>query len=138
MSQESEIRAGYRALSDGDLDAFLETLDPDIELLTSGAFPDFEPSYRGYDGVRRFWAAIRGPWERFHLDPERIVEGEACAAVAVRFRARGKGSGVSTELHQGHALWFRHGRTVKVSTHQSFEQALEALGLSEQDAHAEP
>ena len=35
--------------------------------------------------------------------------------------------------------WFspRNGRVVKLSTHKSFEQALEAAGLSEQYAHAD-
>ncbi len=131
MSQESKIRAVYKAWSDGDLDALLETLDPEIELLTSGSFPDLAPVYRGYDGMRNFWDAIRIPWERFQLDVERIVEGQDCAAVAVHFRVRGKGSGVSTDLQQGHALWFRRGRAGKVSTHQSFEQALRAVRLSE-------
>ena len=129
MSLEEVIRAGYRLLSDGDVDAWLETLDPAIELRTSGAFPDFAPSYRGYEGMRKFWDEIRTPWEWFHLDPERIVEGEDRAAVAVHFSVRGAGSGAVTELRQGHALWFKDGRTVKVSTHASFEQALEALGL---------
>lgn len=135
-SHENEIRAGYRAWGDGDLDGLLELLDPEFELLTSGTFPDFAPVYRGYEGIRNFWDAIRAPWELFRLDVERIVEGEDCAAVAVRFRVRGRGSGVSTDLRQGHAHWFRQGRTVKVSTHQSFEQALEAVGLLQQDAHA--
>jgi ketosteroid isomerase-like protein len=125
------IRVGYKALSDSDLDAFLETLDPEIELLTSGAFPDFEPIYRGYEGMRRFWGAISEPWESFQLVPERIVEGKDCAAVAVHFRVKGAGSGVITELKQGHAVWLRQGRTVKVSTHLSFEHALAATGLSE-------
>jgi ketosteroid isomerase-like protein len=128
-SQENAIRAGYGALSAGDVDAWLETLDPEIELRTSGAFPDIAPIYRGYDGMRKFWDEIRAPWEWFHLDPERILEGEGCAAVAVRFRVRGAGSGVVTELNQGHALWLKDGRTVRVSTHRSFEEALAAVGL---------
>jgi hypothetical protein len=35
----------------------------------------------------------RVPWESFRLEPERIVEGEDRAVVAVRFRAQGKDSG---------------------------------------------
>jgi ketosteroid isomerase-like protein len=130
-SVEHLVRAGYGALSDGDLDSFLEGLDPGIELVTSGAFPDFEPVYRGHEGILRFWAAITEPWESFQLETERIVVGEDRAAVVVHFRVKGAGSGVMTELKQGHALWLRQGRTFKVSTHPTFEQALEAAGLSE-------
>jgi hypothetical protein len=65
------------------------------------------------------------------LEVERIVESDELAAVAIRFRAQGKGSGVLTDLRQGHALRFEDGRVVKVSAHASFEEALEAVGLSE-------
>ena len=137
MSQENVIRAMYEAWCKNDLASLLETLDPQVELLTSGAFPDLEPTYRGHDGMRSFWDAMRAPWEWFQLHPERIVEEKDRAAVVVRFRARGQGSGVMTDLRQGHAAWFKNGRIVKASTHTSFEQALEAVGLSEQDAHAD-
>jgi hypothetical protein len=50
--------------------------------------------------------------------------------VAVRFRAQGEGSGVTAELRQGHALRLKDGRVFKASTHMSFDEALEAVGLS--------
>jgi ketosteroid isomerase-like protein len=133
MSQENveTVRLYYSAWSDGDLNALLAVCDGGVELLTSGAFPDLARVYRGHDGMRTFWESIRGPWKSFHLDPERVVEGEDCAAVAVRFRAQGKGSGVATELRQGHALRLKDGQVFEVSFHMSFDDALEAVGLSE-------
>ena len=133
MSQENvkTVRLVYSAWSDGDLDALLAVCDARVELVPSGAFPDLAPVYRGHDGMRAFWQAMRDPWESFHLDPERIVEGPDCAVVVVRFRAQGKGSGVATELRQGHALRLKDGRLFKVSTHMSFDEALEAVGLTE-------
>jgi ketosteroid isomerase-like protein len=133
MSQENVevIRAAYAAWTASDLDAMLETADPEIEFRTSGAFPDLEPIYRGHEGLRSFWEAMLVPWESFRIDVERIVEGDDCAAVAIRFRARGKGSGVPTDLRQGHAMHFKNGRVLKLSAHRTFESALEAAGLSE-------
>ena len=78
--------------------------------------------------MRSFWEAMIGPWESFRLDLERIVEGDESAAVAVRFRAQGKSSGVLTDLRQGHALRFKDGRAVSISAFASFEEALEAVG----------
>ena len=133
MSQENVevIRAGYPAWGSRDLDSWLRTLHPTVEFQTSGAFPDLAPIYRGHQGMRSFWEAMLVPLESFRLDVERVVEGDECAAVALRFRARGKGSGALTDLRQGHALRFEDGRVVKVSAHASFEQALEAAGLRE-------
>jgi ketosteroid isomerase-like protein len=134
MSEENVevIRAIYAAWDARDLDALLELTDPDIEFRTSGYFPDFEPIYRGHQGLRSFWKTMLVPWdESFRIDVEHIVEWDDCAAVAIRFRARGKGSGVLTDLRQGHAMHFENGRAVKLSAHTSFEEALEAAGLSE-------
>jgi hypothetical protein len=81
--------------------------------------------------MRSFWEAMLVPWTSFRLDVERIVEGDEGAAVAVHFRAQGKGSGALTDLRQGHALRFADGQVVKVSAHASFDEALEAAGLGE-------
>jgi ketosteroid isomerase-like protein len=133
MSQENVdiVRAVYRAWSQDDLEALLDTTDPGVEFLTSGYFPDFEPVYLGHDGIRRFWEALQAPWDWFRIDVERVIDGEGCAAAAVRFRGRGEGSSVVTHLRQGHAMRIRDGRVVKVSAHASFREALEAVGLSE-------
>jgi len=133
MSQENVeiVRRMYAAWGARDLDALLEVTDPESEFRTSGSFPDLEPIYRGHQGMRSFWEAMLVPWESFRIDLERIVEGHDCAAVAIRFRARGKGSGVPTDLRQGHAIRFKNARIVKLSAHKSFESALEAAGLSE-------
>ena len=133
MSQENVegVRAAYAAWREGDLDAWLRMCDPEIELLTSGSFPDLAPVYRGHRGLREFWEAMRAPWAWFRLDVQRVVEGEDCAAMVVAFRARGKESGAITDMEQGHAMRFRDGRVVMVSTHRSFEDALEAVGLRE-------
>ena len=112
-----------------DLETWLETLHPEVEFRTSGLFPDLAPIYRGHRGMRSFWDAMLAPWGSFRLEVERIVEGDECAAVAIRFRAQGEGSGVLTDLRQGHALRFEDGRIVKVSAHASFEAALSAAGL---------
>jgi ketosteroid isomerase-like protein len=133
MSEENVevIHKTYAAWREGDLGALLEGCDPEVELRTSAAFPDLAPVYRGHRGLREFWELMRAPWDLFHLDVKDIVEGEDCAAMVVAFRARGNDSGVITEMEQGHAIRFRDGRAVMVSTHTSFEQALEAVGLRE-------
>ena len=136
MSQENVelIHKVYAAWREDDLRALLQVSDPEVELRTSGAFPDLAAVYHGHRGLTEFWKAMREPWEWFHLDVTHIVEGEDCAAFVVTFRARGKDSGAITELVQGHAMRFEDGRALMVSTHRSFEEALEAVGLRSDDA----
>jgi ketosteroid isomerase-like protein len=133
MSQENLeiVRALYAAWTDHDLDALLEVSHPAVEIRTSGSFPDLDPSYSGHSGVRLFWDANLAPWDSFQIDVERVVDGDECAAAAIRIRARGKGSGAPTDVRQGHVLRFKDGRVAKASLHKSFDEALEAAGLSE-------
>lgn len=133
MSQENVeiVRRLYKAWSEDDLEAFLATVHPRIEFRTSGAFPDFAPEYLGHEGMRRLWREMRAPWEWFRIELENFVEAEDRAATAVRFLACGRGSGVETNLLLGHALKFSEGQIVRIVAVRTFEEALEAAGLSE-------
>lgn len=117
--------------NDGDLDSWLRLYDPEVEFLASGYFPDLAPTYRGHDGLRQFWAEMQAPWEWFRIEPGRIDASEHAAAGAVRFHAQGKGSGVITDRQFAFAARFRGDRVVKLSAHMTFEDALDAAGLSE-------
>jgi len=125
------IRAAYAASSRRDFDAALEAMDPKVEFHSSGLFPDLAPVYRGHEGMRSLWEAMFAPFESLRFDVERIVEGDDCAAVALRFYGQGKGSGAHTDLPHGHALRFEDGLVVEISAHATFEGALEAVGLRE-------
>ena len=131
MSQTNEqvLSDAYAAWSRDDLGGMLELFDQDAEFLTSGYFPDFAPVYRGHEGLAEFWRDMRAPWEHFRIELDRYVEGGDRAATAVRFIARGAGSGADVELEFGHALRFRGGRIASLAAFRSFEEALEDAGL---------
>lgn len=132
MSQENieVVHAAYAAWNDHDLNALLEVTHPGVEIRTSGAFPDLDPIYPGHNGVRSSWDAVLAPWDSFHVDVERIVEGDACVAIAARLRVQGEASGVPTDQPQGHVASFEDGRIVSMALHTSFDEALETAGLS--------
>ena len=91
MSRNSElILAGYDAWNRDDLDAYLETLHPDVKLHTSGAWPDFDSVYSGHEGIAEFWRRMREAWEMFDIDVEHIDEEGDCFTTAIRFRGKGR------------------------------------------------
>jgi ketosteroid isomerase-like protein len=137
MSNTDLLRAGYDAWNRGDLDAWLELLDPDIVIRTSGAFPDFAPEYRGLERAKKFWRQMLEPWEDFRIEVEQI-EGEGdIVAAGIRFVARGRDSGVDVELRFGSGIRVRHGLAVELVNRRSFEEVREALRESERAAEAE-
>ena len=54
------VRSVYRAVEENDMSAFLALLHPEVELTTSGVFPDLSPTYRGHQGAAEYWKAV-GP-----------------------------------------------------------------------------
>jgi ketosteroid isomerase-like protein len=131
MSNTDLLRAGYDAWNRGDLDAWLELLDPDIVIRTSGAFPDFAPEYRGLERAGKFWRQMLEPWEDFRIEVEQIEEEGDIVAAGIRFVARGRDSGVDVELRFGSGIRVRDGVAVELVNRRSFEEVREALRQSE-------
>jgi ketosteroid isomerase-like protein len=138
MSQENVelIRRGYEVFNSGDFDAWLGLLSPDIEIDERYLAPD-AAVYRGHEGVRR-WVqvgsdAIGSP----HFEVLRWFEGGDAVVTEVVAHVRGVGSGIEATARLAHAHRIRDQRLVYTASFPTLEQALEAVGLSEQDAHAD-
>jgi len=124
------IRNGIAAWSRGDLEGTLEHFDPEIEFVTSGAFPGVEPVYRGHDGFRQFWRDFRETWERISIAIERIVESEPFRFAAVgHFEATGRdGIGVGRPI--GTVVYTtRDGQMIRVESYATWEEAFDAAGV---------
>jgi ketosteroid isomerase-like protein len=136
MSNTDLLRAGYDAWNRGDLDGWLELLDPDIVIRTSGAFPDFAPEYRGLERAGKFWRQMLEPWEDFRIEVEQIEEEGDIVAAGIRFVARGRDSGVDVELRFGSGISARDGVAVELVNRRSFEEVREVLRQSERAAQS--
>ena len=69
--------------------------------------------------------------------PERLIDaGEHVVAVA-QVGGPGRRSGADVMARVAHVLTFRDGRIVKFTEFKAVGDAFRALGLSEQDAHAD-
>jgi uncharacterized protein len=137
MSQENReiARAGYEAWSRGDLEAMLAMLDEDVEFWTSGLFPGLEPVYRGHDGIRRYWEDFRSPWRSLRIEIDHFRQQGDQVVVLGTFEAVGR-DGLTVHRQAANVLTLRNGLAIRITAHATWEAALEAAGLSEQDARA--
>jgi ketosteroid isomerase-like protein len=136
MSQENVevVDAMGDAWNAGDMDTFRELLAPDVIVRVPEGWPESGP-FVGREAVMRQWARNRESWDAdtFESVGDPIDAGDR---VVVRLTWTGVGSGPPTQLEFTAVYTVRKG---KVSYQESFwnhEEALEALGLSEQDATA--
>ena len=138
MSQENVeiVRDGYDAFNRGDLEACLTAIDPGIEWWPAADEPVIEP-YRGHDGYRRLWAETREPVPDIQGEIEELFAVGDQVVVCLHFWGRGRESGAPVEVRETQVARLRDGKIIEVREYRRKAEALEAVGLSEQDAHAD-
>jgi len=133
MSQENVeiVRAIYEAWSESRSAApFIER---DLEYVNP---PEaVEPGTRI---GRRYLAAVQDVYPDFRIEPERFVDAGDDVVVIASIRGRGVRSQAVADQRQGYVWTLRDGKAIRFRWFNDPRQALEAVGLSEQDAHAEP
>src|SRR3954468_1361772 len=139
MSQEHVEMVGgaIDAVSRQDVARLIELADPEVEWHSFLAQLGEGGVYHGHDGLRRYAKDLSDAWEFLRTDVDDVLAVGAVVVVVGRLRYRGKGSGVETESAAGYVTRFRDGRLVYMRAFRDPEEALMALGLSEQDAYAD-
>jgi len=131
------IRRAWAAASRGDVPAALELLHADIELVPFGAALHGRV-YRGHEGFLHWWEhETKANWERFEVHPQEFERVGDRILVFGRWLARGRASGIDLDIPATWVIEVREGKIARFQTYTDRAEALEAVGLSEQDAHAD-
>ena len=141
MSQENidVIQRITRAHNEGDIEGIVEVTHPEIEMKLIGGFADIvgRSSFSGHAGVRRFFTDWFATFETVRLDHEKFIEaGENVVSVS-KLKATVAGSPAPVELLFGIVWGFKEGKVVQYDGYYELREAFEAVGLPEQDAHAD-
>jgi ketosteroid isomerase-like protein len=125
MSQEN-VEIVRRFLVVDDLDEALTCVDPGIVWN-----PVEESPAEGHDAVRASTARWKGEWDEYELIPEEFADMGDRVVVTVRFRARGRGSGVEVDARLYDVFTLRDGKIVRMDQFAERSEALEAAALRE-------
>jgi ketosteroid isomerase-like protein len=136
MSQENVevVRAGIDAWNAGNMDAVRDGLDPNAVATPLQGWPEQGP-FVGRDAVMAWYGQVREAWDIDTVEAIRFVE--AGDRVMVRVRWHGTGQGPESTMEFTAIYTLRKGRSVYIEFFWDHAEALETLGLSEQDAHAD-
>ena len=137
MSQENVeiVRAGLEAWNARDMDAMRETYAEDVVTWPPDGWPEAGP-FLGRDTVMGQWEEMRKMWD------DRAVEMlteyiDAADRVAVRMTWRGRFNVPGTDAEATGIFMLRNGKIRAAEFFWNHAEALEAVGLSEQDTHAD-
>ena len=128
MSQENVeiVRRVFEALNRGDLDALVEALDPEVEIVTL-----MLGTLHGPEGARQAIEEGRRNLSGWKLDPNELIDaGDSVIAIA-HIRGAGQHSGIALGDLMALSFTIRNGLIIRQQSFRSKEEALEAAGLSE-------
>lgn len=151
MSQENvEVVRRWHALMSRSpteaLAAIAEFWDAEIDYYPIRSFPEAQPCH-GLEELRQYTAGYLEAYSRTEWAIEELIQvGDDRVLTRINLRAEGRGSEMKLDGDFYTCIWLRHGRFLRVEDHLTLRgalhalglqgESLEAVGLSEQDAHA--
>jgi ketosteroid isomerase-like protein len=114
----------------------LDLLAPDIVFDNSNAGLD-AAVYRGHDGMRQLMSLLRGIWKLQQGEAHEFIPvAEDRVIVPIRIVSVGRDN-IELAANMAMLVTVGDGKITHMKSFQSKADALEAVGLSEQDAHAD-
>jgi len=110
----------------------------DIEFeVPEAVVPEMRGVFRGKEAVRRWWGEWLGAWEAVEFEYELLDAGDRVVAL-IDQRMRGRSTGIEVSRGEyAQVFTITDGLLVHWGFYGHQSEALEAVGLSEQDAHAD-
>lgn len=133
MSQENVeiVRSGYAALAEQGVEAVLAFADPEFEATTPPSLASEPDTYRGHEGVRRWFGSFGDAMEGVYFEGQEFTSVGDKVLVDTKLHARGRTTGIETEQRAFLVWTLREGMVTRVETFAEQGQALEAAGLHE-------
>jgi ketosteroid isomerase-like protein len=124
LASEGSGREFERRLTEEALSRFM---DPRIEWVPVPDSLLAVDSYRGYEGVRRFWGEFVSTWETYRVEP--LTFEDAGDQVAVVVHIVGRTHGLEVDDTRSSLVTVRDGRVVRVQSFADPKGARKAAGL---------
>jgi ketosteroid isomerase-like protein len=138
MSQENVeiMQAVFETWNAGDMSSFFELFHPDVIYRNREDEPDVR-LYRGLEDFRGYVASWLEMFDDLRYETHDFIDlGDEVIAVT---HLVGRGRETETDVRGSYVFRyrFRDGMIIEGREYATKEEALEAAGLSEQDAHAD-
>src|SRR5919201_5955921 len=123
LASEGATQEFVQRLTD---DALSRFLDPDVEWVPVTHSVLAVDSYRGFDGVRRFWGEFLSTWDSYRVEPLSFYDAGDQVAVVVHIV--GRTHELAVDETRSSLLTVRDGRVVRVLSFADPEGARDAAG----------
>ncbi len=135
MSQENVdlMRRLFEATARRDAEVASAIHDPNVTWVMSPEVGPDSDVYHGIDGVNKAFVLWAGQFEDYWLELDEVIDCGNQIVSVWRDGGRGRASGVPVERSGAFVHTFLGGKVVHIRQFTTKADALEAVGLSEQD-----
>lgn len=123
------VREAVAAFNSGDIDRVFAIIHPDFEAHVSPEISAEPDSYRGQDGIRRYFESFTEAFDHIRFEAERYADAGDTVVVALRMTALGKHTAIPVEQRNAGVWTVLEEKVARIQTFASFDDALASVGL---------
>jgi ketosteroid isomerase-like protein len=120
------VRAGFEALERGGVEELLPFIHPEFETTTPPGLAVEPDTYRGHEGLRRYFDSFYEVMDSVRFIPDEFVEVGERVVVPLRVVARGKETGIEADQRVVQVWSLRDEKAIRVDVFATREEAMEA------------
>ncbi|MGH2957897.1 MAG: nuclear transport factor 2 family protein [Solirubrobacterales bacterium] len=125
-ANEERARAGIAAFNEDGAEGILEYIHPDFEATTPPELASEPDTYRGHDGVRRYYDSFDEVMDEIRWEVHGTQAVGEQVVVDLTLHARGKSTGLDFGMRTA-AVWsFRDGKVIGIEIYPTLDEALAA------------
>jgi ketosteroid isomerase-like protein len=122
------VRAGFESLSEGGIEALLPFIHPEFEATTPPELAAEPDTYRGPEGIRRYFDSFYEAMEEVRFEPLDFIAVGESVVVPIKLRARGRSTGIEVEQEVVQIWELRGAKAIRVTVFATLDEALDAAG----------
>jgi uncharacterized protein len=121
------VRQGYEALREGDVEALIPLIHADFEVTTPPGLAAEPDTYRGPEGIRRYFESFYEVMDSVRFEPEDFIAVGDRVVVPVTLKARGRTTGIETAQKVVQIWDLKDEKAYRIEIYATLEEAMESL-----------
>jgi len=117
------VKGAFAEFNSGGVEAVLPRFDPEFETTTPPELASEPDTYRGHEGVRRWFDSFAEVMDEIRWDPKSFAEAGDRVIVEFTLRARGKTTGLDFGQDAVMVWTLRDGRAISLELYPTLEEA---------------
>jgi ketosteroid isomerase-like protein len=120
------VRSGFETLGEGGVEGLLPFIHPEFEVTTPPGLAAEPDTYRGPDGIRRYFDSFYDAMDEVSFDAKDFIPVGERVVVPMTLRARGRTTGIVAEQDLVQIWELRGEKAIRVEVFATLDEALAA------------